>query len=208
MKFVRRFKGGRRRRTVAVATAVTLLWVSVSSAGPLQLTIPQSFDKVRMKVSFGVGYFTPSRSAMRDLYGDAVNTVGAIEYRLHNKFFAGVFGGYIEQDELSPLYLKFRNPHLGPTVTYLIKEGSRYQFYGQVAAGLNFRKVTTLKLLAEQEDFGVSSHLTLGFDYLVKAPVYVGAKVTYDYTFDSDPTLGAFGNTGGFNLVLVVGGAL
>jgi hypothetical protein len=77
--------------------------------------------------------------------------------------------------------------------------------YAQLAGGFNFRKVYALRYVATQKDFGFSPNIGIGADYLIKAPVFIGGKVTFDYIFDSDPTLGALGNTGGFNLSLIAG---
>ena len=103
------------------------------------------------------------------------------------------------------LYLKYRSFYFGPMVTYLLHEGARHSIYSQLGVGLNYRKIHAYGNAYKQKDFGPSLNLGVGADYTVAGPVFVGAKVIFDYIYDANPDQGDFGNTGGFNFLINAG---
>ena len=165
-----------------------------------------TIDRTELSTKIWVqgGFFTPARETMRSIYGNALNCAGGVERRICSRFSLGAYGGYLEQNK-GTIQLKYRNIYVVPTVTFLLHESKRLGLYSQLGVGLNFREVFSLKWFYEQRDFGLSGNLALGFDYLLAGPLVLGARTTFDYIFDADPTLGDFGNTGGWNFQLTGG---
>ncbi|MBU8932531.1 MAG: hypothetical protein KOO62_00850 [candidate division Zixibacteria bacterium] len=143
------------------------------------------------------GFFTPARGKMRSIYGDALSVAGGAEIRISGRLSVGAYGGYLELDK-GDIPLKYRNIYVVPTVTFSLLENERLNLYSQLGVGLNFREIQ-FKWLYEQRDFGLSGNMAVGVDYLLSGPFILGARTTFDFIYDPDPTLGDFGNTGGFN---------
>ncbi len=161
-------------------------------------------NETSFKVTVGGGLFTPVRTKMSKLYGTSINSSGSIDYRISSRFYLGVFGGYIELEK-GDLYLKYRSFYFGPMATYLIKEGERHSIFGQLGIGFNIRKIHAYTKAYKQKDTSPSFNLGLGADYNIFGPIIIGGKVAFDYIYDSNPTQGDFGNTGGFNFLINAG---
>lgn len=162
-------------------------------------------------VMAGPGFQYPLREDFRDYHGNKFDFNVQYYRYLGNCFAAGIRAGYIIPDK-GDIQLKYSNISFSPLLRYY-PSFADHVVYCIGGVGFNFRKLEADVAYESGpdagslgiNDFGPSLIIGAGAEVRLTGTIIIGLETTVDYIYDKETDRGAFGNTGGLNVLLNFG---
>ena len=164
------------------------------------------------RLDFEIGYFTARRQMFRELYGSFLNYAVSYQRPIAGRFDLSLRAEFIRLAENGPA-LKYWVGSLTPMLFYPLPRQAGLQPVIGAGLGLSHRRVIVTavavdafgepygEITATQKAWEVCAVATFGLDVDVSERLVLGAHTYFDYFPSGDPTVGDFGDTGGFHFV-------
>ena len=206
--------------SLVVALAFVLNLIPVSSSARNQGgdvgNHVTAIDEPSNRIDLEFGYFTCRRETFREIYGSYFDYGLNFLHRINNRWSWGLRTEFVYLHEKESV-VKYWSLSQTPMVTYTLSDQSGFVPVIGAGAGLTLRNVIASLVrvggdglhrsgvTATQRELSVVLVGMAGLDYHLSHSIVMGGRFHFDYHPLGDPTVGDFGDTGGYHFTFRLG---
>jgi hypothetical protein len=204
--------------TAALALVVGLMPVRSSAqdqnVGSENVMVASNETSNRIDLEFG--YFTCRRQTFRQLYGSYFDYGLSFQHRFNSRWSWSLRTEFIRLADHHDWTLRYWTISFSPMLIYRFGDHSTLQPVIGGGVGASYRNVTAMydppgepglsrEFLARRQELSVSTTAMAGVDFHVSNAIVLGARGYFDYHPLGDPSVGEFGDTGGYHFTFRLG---